>query len=264
MTHLISPTAFRLGKSLLWKTNFIAKLTNTLSSKNIVVAGSTFNGLPLILKHKLRRKRLLVVKTQTFQQKNILNCRVLYMPRIKTRPKSDSRGSFSRHVLYKNYAWLGITAVAAKQYVDQRRLKAFKFSKKKQKQINKWLSRRMLRVSSVKYGFNVKRVVVNLKGAKRCLIKGFTRYDQNRLRFNAFRFGNAYRVYSRLFMSVSNGFNKRWWSTRIKSSSILNEPKLSHAVSNTLNIYCNITAVNIFYYLAVKQMLGFRSHQEHL
>jgi hypothetical protein len=258
MTHLISPTTFRLGKSSLWKNNFIAKLTNTPRTKAVVAAGSTFNGLPLTLKHKLRRKRLLVVKTQTFQQNNILNCRVLYMPRIKTRPKSDSRGSFSRHVLYKNYAWLGIAAVAAKQYVDQRRLKVFKFPKKKKKRINKWLSRRMLRVSSVKCGFNVKRGVLNPRKAKRRFTGWFIRYGKGSFRFN------ARRVYSRLVTGTGGGFNKRWWSTRVKPSSILNTPKLSHAVSNTLNICCNITAVNIFHYLAVKQMLGFRSHQEHL
>lgn len=68
-----------------------------------MAASSTFNGLPLVLKHKLKRKRLMVVKTQISHQKNILNCRVLYMPRIKVRPKADSRGTFSRHVLYKNY-----------------------------------------------------------------------------------------------------------------------------------------------------------------
>ncbi len=59
-------------------------------------------------------------------------------------------------------------------------------------------------------------------------------------------------------------FNVRWHTSRLKTPSIINSMKLSHFISNTLNQNCNVIAVNVFSYLAFKQMLGFRSHQEHL
>lgn len=137
MTHLISPSTFRLSKSTLWKSNIIIKTSNEISHKNILSTTTSFNGISSILKHKLRRKRLLMVKTNIFNYNQILNCRVLFMPRIKTRPIFDGKGIFSRHVLYKIYNWKPALQYCSKSYIDQRRLKIFKFPKKK---INKLIN----------------------------------------------------------------------------------------------------------------------------
>jgi len=62
---------------------------------------------------------------------------LLFMPRMKQKPKPDSRGSFSKMILYKNHLmsplWLGKT----KRYVDERRLKNHRFPLIKDKKINR-------------------------------------------------------------------------------------------------------------------------------
>lgn len=148
----------------------------------------------------------------------------------------------------------------AKRYIDQRRLKIFKFPKKSNKQINKWLSRRMLRGSSLKYGFNI-----SLRSLTLPLKKAAQRWPGRK--FNALAKSLKIYKYSRHIINKRRGsvkFNKRWWVSRIKLHPVLNVAKLSYSVGNVLNCLCNITAVNVFNYLASKQMLGFRSHQEHL
>lgn len=262
MTHLVSPSTFRLGKSALWKANSIAKFTPVTTHSNLILGASSFNGIPLILKHKLRRKRCLLVKAIISHYNWSLNCRVLYMPRIKVRPKSDSRGIFSRHVLYKPYDWLGTAQNLAKFYIDQRRLKIFKFPQKKNKRINKWLTRRMLRGSNIVNGINFKRnysIKQFINWTPRWICNKSIFIKNIKARFNSW---NNYKFYLHQIKGIK--FNSRWWTRRLNSplSSINN--KLSHSVSNTLNYNCNINLINIFNYLAIKQMIGFRSHQEHL
>jgi len=103
-------------------------------------SGSSHNGLELLLKHRLRRKRLFVVKVSRrfFTTLGVLKVNVLFMPRIKTKPKADSRGSFYRFVLFRGFNWDNPFFInASKNYVDERRLKMHKFRSPKDKKINK-------------------------------------------------------------------------------------------------------------------------------
>jgi hypothetical protein len=60
------------------------------------------------------------------------------MPRIKTKPKPDSFGNFSQFVLYKNFNWQkNSIKEKAQDYIDQRRLKIFKFEAEDEPQINR-------------------------------------------------------------------------------------------------------------------------------
>jgi len=130
MTHLISPTSFRLAKTFLWKQN-VVDLTN-LSINRV--------GVQNLLKYSFRRKRLFVIKStlKIVTKLAYSSLFVLFMPRIKTRPRPDSRGNFSKFVLYKQLNWKRKRLVrSSKKYIDERRLKIHKFAKVKKPQINK-------------------------------------------------------------------------------------------------------------------------------
>jgi hypothetical protein len=218
MTHQVAPIILRLNKALLWKSNTILTSNSGSSSNNLVAASSTYNNIPFLLKHKLRRLRYLIVKSTIFYSSKTQTvwCKALIMPRVKTRPISDGRGIFTRNTLYKPYKWANLnTQNMAKNYISERRLKVFKFPLKKKKQINKWLSRRMLRGSKLYTNKLLKR-------------------------------------------------NSRWYVSRVRTNQQINCNKISHSISNILNQRFNLLAMNIFCYLAHKQMVGYRSHQEHL
>jgi len=239
MTHLVSPTAFRAGKTALWNANVIVPG----SAPGILISATQFAGISQLIKHKLRRKRLLTVKSSLFSLKATLQCRVLFMPRVKTRPVADGKGLFSRHVLYKRHCFKPNFYKQSRLYVDQRRLKIFKFPKPKFKQINKWLSRRMLR------GNDRNNIFWRKRFRSTQTPKGSLHYSSQR----------------RILQNIKKvKYNTRWHTSRLKLSKGIDCQKLSYAISNTLNHRCNVIAVNVFGYLVTKQMLGFRSHQEHL
>jgi len=126
MTHLVSPTSFRAGKTQTWKWNSILK--NNLSTNGV----STKAGIGGILKYKLRRKRLYIVKSTIIPRNNYIKICSLFMPRMKVKPKSDGLGSFSKFVLYKSYNWkLARFSKIVKNYIDERRLKTYKFPHQK-------------------------------------------------------------------------------------------------------------------------------------
>jgi len=101
MAHLVAAASHRLGKSFLWPYNVLIPTQQNIELNNNL----TLNyGLRKLMKHILRRKRLFLVK---FSLRYSLNkskfyCNVLFMPRIKTKPKPDSRGTFAKFVLYKH------------------------------------------------------------------------------------------------------------------------------------------------------------------
>jgi len=92
-----------------------------------------------LLAHKLRRIRIFVVKTNIYSSDSSTgaNIKVLFMPRIKQRPKPDGLGTFTKNVLYKPYYWQGNFLSTGKRYVDERRRKCFRFLIPKKKKINK-------------------------------------------------------------------------------------------------------------------------------
>jgi hypothetical protein len=54
----------------------------------------------------------------------------------------------------------------------------------------------------------------------------------------------------------------KWWFTRLNSRKI-NQNQLSYKFSNILNEKINIRLLNVFYYMANKQMFNYRTHQDH-
>jgi len=139
MTHLVSPTNFRIGKTASWQSNIIDN-SNNISSNSIKI------GISDLLKMKLRRKRLFIVKIAIKKKQNTCNIYSLFIPRIKLLPSPDSLGEFTNHLLYKAYNWNSEKLINnTKNYVVQRRLKNYRFLDYKSAQINKWLTRRMFR-----------------------------------------------------------------------------------------------------------------------
>lgn len=260
MTHLVSPTSFRLGKTHSWKLNSIP---STIISTNVV---STYAGLTNLLKIKLRRKRLLIVKSCISTKSKHIKIHSLFMPKMKTKPKSDGLGTFSKYILYKNYNQNSLRFLKkVKGYTDERRQKNYRFPQKKYMQINKWLSRRMFRGAiSLKYK---KKFRLNYLSTKKqfnynsYIIKLF-----KKRRWRKKQYKKKFKIKSKkIYRSRSKKLarNTYWWRSRLRYKNISQGQKLSHYLSSVLNKQITIKIANIFYYLAVKQMIKFRTHQEH-
>ncbi len=272
MTHLVSPTSFRLGKTQVWKSNTITK------SKISTNEASTKLGINNLLKYKLRRKRLYIVKSSICVQSKRIKVKSLFMPRIKVKPKSDGLGSFSKYVLYKNYSRKSsIFLNSAKIYIDERRLKVYKFPYKKNSQINRWISRRMFRGSQSKKflrkfklnstlstnisncGYYMNKVRIKIKKRKNKNKKTATK-PKRKLKTKKKK---SKPIIRKLFRSKKRAKNMQWWRIRARFKNIGWEQKISHHLSTVLNEKITVKLVNVFYYLATKQMVKFRSHQEH-
>jgi len=55
----------------------------------------------------------------------------------------------------------------------------------------------------------------------------------------------------------------KWWNSRSKLHSLFSAHKLSHKISSIVGLKVMIVALNVFKFMAQKQLIGFRSHQEH-
>ena len=79
------------------------------------------------------------------QYESRIQCRMLFVPRIKIRPREHSIGSFLRKSLLKPVA-LNAAFFKFKRYADLRKDKAAKIRRRaKPKKLNRWLSKRMFR-----------------------------------------------------------------------------------------------------------------------
>jgi hypothetical protein len=94
----------------------------------------------------LRRKRLYVVKSTILDKHEFrTDYSLLFVPRIKIRPREHSVGSFLRKSLLKPTE-LNTASYKFKQYADLRKDKAAKIRRRpKPKKLNRWLSKRMFR-----------------------------------------------------------------------------------------------------------------------
>lgn len=140
MTNKVAPSAFRLGKTFLWRTNTIGATGLASSSRVQLSAATILNGVPRVLKHLLKRKRLFTVRTVIRHnlKTNCVGITCLYMPRVKTRPQPDSFGRFARYVLYKRLHWGSrMMLETGKHYIDERRLKIYRFITPRERMINK-------------------------------------------------------------------------------------------------------------------------------
>lgn len=300
MTHLVSPSSFRVGKTYPWKSNSINK--SALSTNN----ATTKNGITNLLKFKLRRKRLFVVKSIFILANQQTKINVLFMPRIKLRPKSDNLGSFSKFTLYRSHNWSFYKFNnGVKSYIDERRLKMYRFPRKRHVQINKWIYRRMFRGAiSQKYAKNY-----IVKSGKYSKVKSCSYYYRlnyikkkrwHKKRKNNFRKGRKFNtklirkrklnflrkeryklklkkrlelnpklklklklIKRKKFRTRLRNYRINWWRKRLVYNNKHNNFKLSHYLSSVLNERINVRIANVFHYLANKQMIKYRSHQEH-
>jgi len=160
MTHLVAPVSHRSGKTYLWRSNTLLQNTQKRNALNNNFILS--HGLEKTIKQILNRQRYFFIKSTLsyLPYQNRIRCNVLFMPRIKTKPKSDYLGSFYKFLLYKNSSWDKTFIRKTKRYIYQRRLKIFKFKYRSIDQINKWLMRRMLRGSSAVKFKNKKKIII--------------------------------------------------------------------------------------------------------
>jgi len=101
MAHLIPATHFRNGKSFLGRSNL---LVSKQFPKILSGHSSFIRGVEKTLKYVLKRKRLFLVKGNIkysqLRAKIFLN--ILYMPKMKRRPRPDSFGRLFNQAVYKN------------------------------------------------------------------------------------------------------------------------------------------------------------------
>ena len=226
MTHQVSPITLRKGKTFLWNGNI---------KENSSVLANVNN----LLKRVLKQNRIFIVKstlkTLFKNYKSILY--VLYMPRIKTKPPSDSRGRFAKHILYKKFNWKSKNLISiGKVYVDQRRLKIHKAAQLKKSKINRWLTYRMLRGSMV--------------------IKNTNNYFLKQKPYN------KYLYWTRSLRCHRFGY--KWWFKKIRYNKIINTQETINKVSLIVNKNVNIKLYNIFMFLIQKKKITYKTHQEHL
>lgn len=230
MTHQVSPTTFRVGKIFLWK-------------NNINLPNYDLSNINSLLKHILRRRRLFIIKStlKITLKINKIKIHVLFMPRIKTKPRPDSRGNFSKIILYKKLNWTNNSLIStSKNYIDQRRLKIYKMPQQKRFQINRWISRRMFRSSN------------------------FLPNPGNNKLFKFFKNNNfnSYIYRARVLQNLKWGY--KWWYKRVQYNRQINLYAISNKTNLIVNKNTSIKLYNIFTFLAYKQIISYKSHQEHL
>ena len=142
MSHLVKPISFRLGKTQIWPYNTLLNTKFNLINSNLTLA----KGLVRVSKSILRRKRLYVVRGNIG---NFINGKLMYnlvfMPRIKIKPREHAIGTFVRKSMYKPVNFR-TQAEEAKIYVNLRKDKAAKMrSRRSPKKLNRWLTKRMFR-----------------------------------------------------------------------------------------------------------------------
>ena len=142
MSHLVKPTSFRAGKTQIWPFNTLLSTKRKLVNGNLTFSKS----ITRLSKKLLFRKRLYVVHGNVV---DLINNNIIYnlifMPRIKTKPREYSLGVFMRASIYKPLNLLK-HAVMVEKYVDKRIDKIAKRRRKRKiRKLNRWLTRRMFR-----------------------------------------------------------------------------------------------------------------------
>lgn len=126
MSHLVKPTSFRVGKTQVWPHNTLLSTKPNLVNSNLTLS----KGIERISKSLLRRKRLYAVRGNivNFVNGNIIY-NLMFMPRVKTKPREHSIGAFLRRSIYKPFSFTGQNSLA-KDYVHARKDKMAKIRKR--------------------------------------------------------------------------------------------------------------------------------------
>jgi len=144
MSHLVKPTSFRVGKTQAWSHNTLLNTKQELVNSNLTLA----KGLERISRSLLKRKRLYAVRGNIA---NFINNKVIYnlvfVPRVKIKPREHRLGAFMRRTIYKPFNFVKQSDIA-KDYVHARKDKTARIRRRrKPKRLNRWLSKRMFRGS---------------------------------------------------------------------------------------------------------------------
>jgi len=262
MSHLVKPTSFRVGKTLVWPHNSLLSTKQELVNSNLALA----KGIEKVSKSLLRRKRLYVVRGNIV---NFINSSIyynlLFMPRVKTKPREHNIGAFLRKAVYKPFNFSNQSDLA-KNYIHARKDKLAKLRRRfRPKRLNRWLSKRMFRGSS--------KVIWKKSRSFRLLNFTQPRYIED-LGVNAvFSLDNtadkqgAYlkpaltRKVHRFRYTVLPR-RQKWRHDRLVKRRF-NDKKFSSVLSKVLHRDLSINAINLFSYLVSKRVVDFKTHQNH-
>jgi hypothetical protein len=134
MSHLVKPTSFRAGKAQVWANNTLLSTKQGLINSNLTLA----KGIERLSRSLLRRKRLYVVRGNISNYINSsITYKLIFMPRVKTKPREHSIGAFLRKSIYKPFSFAKQGA-NAKGYVHARKDKLAKIRRRfKPKRLNR-------------------------------------------------------------------------------------------------------------------------------
>jgi hypothetical protein len=100
MSHQVKPISFRAGKSQPWAYNVLVESKNKSTGGDLLLS----NGLIRLSKTLLRRKRLYAIRGNLINNRaGKINYRLVYAPKIKTKPREHSTGAFIRRSIYKPF-----------------------------------------------------------------------------------------------------------------------------------------------------------------
>lgn len=260
MSHLVKPTSFRAGKTLVWAHNTLLSTKQNLVNSNLTLA----KGIERTSRSLLRRKRLYVVRGSI---SNYINSNIIYnlvfMPRVKTKPREHNIGAFMRRSIYKPFGFEKQNDLA-KNYVHARKDKLAKIRRRfKPKRLNRWLSKRMFRGAGKVVWRRYKNtevakfpVVLYLADNYKAVNKDFY------LSLAGHPMGKIPLAKVHKYTVIRSLRRQKWCQDRVVRRRF-NNKKFSYAISRILNRPINVNAINLFSYLVNKGAVNFKTHQNH-
>lgn len=240
MSHLVSPVSHRLGKVVPWHENNILDENQVLATR----------GITNLLKAMLRKRRLFVLRTVVSKNNtDKLIFKVLYLPRIKKRPKpsmfnvgyfKNLLGGYHQSLDRLNYN----TLEKMDDYIDDHQDEDYEYTslrrRRKPKIINQWLTLRM---------------------KKRANPKSIGLYYQPK-NYN-FRTNKFLQEILKTKLRLRKKLSRRIkWRYDARKTHKIKDVKLSTLLSRVFHKDIQIRTRNVWAYLAKKGLSKFRGHQE--
>lgn len=250
MSHLVSPTGFRSGKTFLWDNS-----VTTLFNNNKILNSTSNNnkGLENIIDKLLYKNSLLSVKSVSKQNvySNKMQIKLLYYPIINNYSRKRIFPIYSeyRYILAKSGRYsLNFKNLISKTWLLKTRNFTNRFVKtKKRKNLNIFLLKKMFKGAT-----NYKNISYNLhKNLFLCKNKLTLNYKSNLNRTNFIKLFK--------FKKRTNKFLVNWNN----SSSLISGKFFAKQIEKKTGIKVNLKLKNIFNYLASKNMGFFKqNHQD--
>jgi hypothetical protein len=288
MSHLVSPTGFRSGKSYLWSNNAIVIANNKQTILDQRINASV--GIEYALDSLMHRSNYHVVRTVTKLEPSsgILKLKCLYYPLVAPllRKKLLPRYCLPRWTLNKvGYYNNNFRALIDRLWVLKKTEFNSRFVKtRSRKNLNHWLQLAMFRGSG--QGRHAQRIIkFNRRAFKRNKKHKFTKGPRGKRRCEvrlALNIRSKYSAKRQLAQLLDRRFHAQVRrltqpylleytknSTKInkwrESKSVLKSATISRAISSRVGLKIKVKAMNIFTYLIKKfNVLKQSSYQDHL